>query len=68
MNNVYAVIDGTNTVVNTVVWDGVSPWTPPANTTVVQNAASIGWSYDPVAQAFSAPALQASTPPTPQVL
>ena len=67
MNNVYAVIDGTNTVVNTIVWDGVSPWTSPDGTTVVQNAASIGWSYDPVAQAFNAPAIQAS-PPTPQVL
>ena len=49
MEHVWAVIDG-GTVVNTVVWDGVSDWQPPAGTTLVPLAdhphAGIGWEWD----------------------
>jgi len=45
---VWAVIDG-DTVVNSVVWDGVSDWTPPAGTTLVSLAehphVGIGWDF-----------------------
>jgi len=48
----WAVIDG-DTVVNTVVWDGVSDWTPPEGT-ILQSLADwphvgIGWTYNPKA-------------------
>jgi hypothetical protein len=45
---VWAVIDG-DTVVNTVVWDGESAWSPPAGTTLVSLAdhphVGIGWTF-----------------------
>ena len=45
---VWAVIDG-GMVVNTVVWDGESDWTPPAGTTLVSRAefphVGIGWDF-----------------------
>ena len=45
---VWAVID-VDTVVNTVVWDGVSDWTPPDGTTLVSLAehphVGIGWDF-----------------------
>lgn len=35
MNNVYAIIDNqTKWIINTIIWDGVSPWEAPENTTV----------------------------------
>lgn len=30
----YAVVDDAGTVVNIIMWDGVSPWTPPEGCTV----------------------------------
>jgi len=49
---VWAVIDG-DTVVNTVVWDGVSDWSPPEGTILESLADSphvgIGWTYNPKA-------------------
>jgi hypothetical protein len=46
---VWAVIDG-DTVVNTVVWDGQSDWTPPDGTIVESLAdwpdVGIGWTYN----------------------
>jgi hypothetical protein len=49
---VWAVIDG-DTVVNTVVWDGQSGWTPPDGTIVESLAdwpqVGIGWTYNPKA-------------------
>lgn len=53
--NTYAVINiDTGLVENTVVLDGVSAWTPPEGTIVVQtDIASIGWSY--VGGVFSPP-------------
>ena len=45
---VWAVIDG-GLVVNTVVWDGESDWTPPEGTTLVSLAdhphVGIGWDF-----------------------
>jgi hypothetical protein len=45
----YAIIDATNTVINTVVWDGKPPWAPPQDCTAVAIAkgsnAGIGWTY-----------------------
>jgi hypothetical protein len=29
----YALVDGTDTIQNIVVWDGSAPWTPPAGQT-----------------------------------
>jgi hypothetical protein len=47
--NVWAVIDGSQ-VVNTVVWDGTSAWSPPSGTTLVSLAdhphVGIGWDYE----------------------
>jgi hypothetical protein len=47
-NTVYAVIDG-SLVVNTVVWDGVSDWSPPQGSTLVSLSdhpyVGIGWDY-----------------------
>jgi hypothetical protein len=49
---VWAVIDG-DTVVNTIVWDGESDWTPPDGTIVESLAdwpdVGIGWTYNPKA-------------------
>jgi hypothetical protein len=48
----WAVIDG-GTVVNTVVWDGESDWTPPEGTILESLAdwphVGIGWTYNPKA-------------------
>ena len=45
----YAIIDSTNTVINVVVWDGESPWTPSQDCIVVaipeDSSAGIGWTY-----------------------
>jgi hypothetical protein len=46
---VYAVIDGSGNVVNTIEWDGVTPWSPPAGDTAIPTngaPASIGWTWD----------------------
>ena len=57
----YALIDSNGVVQNIVVWDGVSPWTPPDGLTAVLNpetvCAGIGWTYE--SKAFVAPALVA---------
>jgi hypothetical protein len=53
----YAVISSaTNIVENVIVWDGVTPWTPPAGCYTVaigDSGAGIGWSY--INGAFVAP-------------
>jgi hypothetical protein len=45
----YAVINSeTNIVENVILWDGVTPWTPPSKcyTVLIGNSgAGIGWSY-----------------------
>jgi hypothetical protein len=48
----YAVISNTDLIVQTVVvWDGVSPWEPPAGTFLVQleenEPCGAGWLYSP---------------------
>lgn len=62
----YAIISGT-TVVNIVLWDGGSGWSPPAGDTAVSIEGlspmpGIGWSYN--GSTFSPPA-PPSTAPTP---
>lgn len=40
----YAIVeDATGVVVNIVVWDGVTPWEPPAGTTVVEDVDGVAW-------------------------
>jgi len=59
----YAVIDGANTVINTVYWNGSPDWTVPEGCTAVAIEegikAGIGWTY--VDGEFVAP----PTPPVP---
>jgi len=47
----YAVISSeTNIVENVIIWDGVSPWTPPAGTSLVNVTdvpCDIGWVQQP---------------------
>jgi len=45
----WAVIDSnTNIVVNVVLWDGVSTWSPPEGCIAIQSdVAGIGWIYNP---------------------
>lgn len=43
----YAVIDSTGLVVNVIVWDGVSPWEPPVEHSVVLlEKGGIGWKIE----------------------
>lgn len=35
MPKTYAIIDENNTILNIIIWDGVSPYTPPIGTSVV---------------------------------
>lgn len=43
----YAIIDATNVVINTVIWDGKPPWQPPDGCIAVKatEGVSIGWTY-----------------------
>lgn len=36
----YVLVDGSNTCQNTIVWDGVTPYTPPAGLTAVPQASA----------------------------
>jgi hypothetical protein len=58
----YAIIQN-GTVINTVEWDGTTPWAPPAGATVVQIPdgayVGIGSTYD--GNAFTAPPQPPST-------
>ena len=49
MENFYAIIDSTNTVVNIINWDGKSPWQPEAGYQAIKFApdqfVDIGWLY-----------------------
>ncbi len=47
----YAVIDQNGDVVNVINYDGVTPYTPPAGTTIVKDPntppkVGIGWEYE----------------------
>ena len=44
----YALIEN-GTVVNVILWDGVTPWDPPEGQTAValaETGAWLGWTYD----------------------
>ena len=44
----YAIVNGSNQVINIVIWDGVSQWSPPKGCTpVLSTSANIGCTYDP---------------------
>ena len=58
--NGYLVIKD-NTVINTVVWDGVSDWTPPEGTTVELAPAHVGIGWTRVGGNWIAP----EPPPAP---
>lgn len=49
-------------VINTILWDGVSDWTPPEGTTVELAPAHVGIGWVRVADNWVAP--EAPTPPT----
>jgi hypothetical protein len=53
----YAVVNADNLVVNVIIWDGESRWSPPSGCFVVRSdACDVGQIYDPVAETFSYPA------------
>jgi hypothetical protein len=58
--NGYLVIKD-NTVINTIVWDGVSDWTPPEGTTVELAPAHVGIGWTRVDGEWVAP----EPPPAP---
>jgi hypothetical protein len=52
----YAVIDTENVVVAIVLWDGVTPWSPPDGETVIRVGDQIcdrGYTYDPATGLFA---------------
>jgi hypothetical protein len=51
----YAVINNENIVVNSIIWDGESKWSPPAGHRIIKSEAGIGSQYDPATKKFSAP-------------
>lgn len=66
MSNPYALINGSNIVTAVILWDGVSPWSPPAGETAVDVSGvspqpGIGWTYN--GSTFSPPAPPSPTPP-----
>lgn len=51
----YAIVRGT-LVENVIAWDGVTPYTPPSGTILVQtDEAGPGWIYDLETKTFSPP-------------
>lgn len=64
-SGMYAVVDTNNIVVNTIVWDGVTPYTPDGGLTLIEipegTLCGPGWIYDPVTQTFTDP-----NPPQPE--
>jgi hypothetical protein len=60
----YAIVDSNNIVVNVIVWDGVTPYNPGPNMTLINIPEGVdcagGWIYDPVTQTFTDP-----NPPAP---
>jgi len=60
MSNRYAVINNVNLVTNVVLWDGVTPWTPPDYQPVDADGNPVG---DPTPQT----AVPDTDPPTAQI-
>ena len=70
-NKTYALVDSSGAVINTIIWDGVTPYQPSEGCVAVLvpdgSGASIGWTY--ADGAFIAPPAMPITPATPdQVL
>jgi len=52
----YAVINADNIVVNVIIWDGETKWSPPAGHYVVRHdQCDIGHIYDPDSNTFAYP-------------
>ncbi len=50
----YAVINESNVVINTIIWDGVSQWAPPKGCFLIENdQCGPGWTYNPSDKTFS---------------
>ena len=67
----YALIDTRdNTVANVIVWDGITPYTPPLyHTTRLIRPGEVvgpGWDYDPVNDTFIAPPPEPEPEPVPE--
>ena len=42
----YAIIDSTGLVVNAIIWDGITPWSPPAGHTALPLLdGGISWTF-----------------------
>jgi hypothetical protein len=55
----YAVINSENVVVNVIIWDGISPWSPPAGHQAIlgANRPERDYIYDPESNTFSPPVI-----------
>ena len=67
----YALIDTRdNTVANVIVWDGITPYTPPPYhvTRLIRPGEVVGpgWDYDPVNDTFIAPPPEPEPEPVPE--
>lgn len=54
----YALVNTANVVSNIVLWDGVTPWTPPDGETAIRvgdQMCDLGYTYDPATGLFSPP-------------
>jgi hypothetical protein len=52
----YAMVNADNVVINVIMWDGESPYTPPLGCFLVQSdTANIGDIYDPNNGTFTPP-------------
>ena len=67
MSKTYALVQA-NTVVNVIVWDGETEWTPPDGTEAIHapEGAAIGWTYN--GTAFERPLEVAAPQPEPPKL
>ena len=55
----YAIINGSNKVINVIKWDGVSVWRPPKDcTAILSSTANVGWTYDPGEGEFISPHME----------
>lgn len=53
----YCIIDiASNTVFNVIIWDGTTPYQPPAGTFLfpADDQVEVGWLYDPDTQTYYA--------------
>lgn len=53
----YSIVDAkTNSIVNVIVWDGVSTWKVPDQCSAIKSDTSgIGWNYNSISKTFTNP-------------